>query len=123
MVTNLYKLMARVLSNRTKEVFHEVIDGNQFAFIKDRNILDSILIPNECVEEYRTKKKKRLVLKLDTENSFGRTDWDFLDFTMARKSFGSRWQNWIEGCLSSSHFSIMINGTPQGFFQASRSLR
>lgn len=36
LVTSLYKLIAKLLSNRIREVLHEVIDGNQFAFIKDK---------------------------------------------------------------------------------------
>lgn len=73
--------------------------------------MDSILIANECVKEYR-RKKKGWVVELALEKVFDRTDWDFLDFIMARKGFVSRWRRWIEGCLSSSHFAIMINGIP-----------
>lgn len=55
-----------------------------------RNILDSILFANECAEEYRRKKKKDWVIKLDLEKAYYRTDWDFLDFIMARKGFGPK---------------------------------
>lgn len=70
MVTSLYKIIAKVLSNRSREILHEVIDGNQFVFVKQRNILDSILIANECVEEYRRKKKKGWVIKLGLEKTY-----------------------------------------------------
>lgn len=122
-MTSLYKIIAKVLSNRIREVVYEAFDGNQFAFIKERNILDSFMIANECVEEYRRKKKRGCVLKLDLEKAFDRTCWDFLDFIMAKEGFGSRRRKWIEGCLSSFRFSIMIKETPQGFFPASRGLR
>lgn len=36
--------------------------------------------------------------------------------------FGAKWRNWISFCLSSS-FSIMMNESPVGFFNASRGLR
>lgn len=42
LVTSLYKIIAKVLSNRIGEILYEVIDGNQFAFIKQRYILNSI---------------------------------------------------------------------------------
>lgn len=45
-------MLARVYSNCVREVLHEAIEGNQFAFVKDRNIMDCILIANERVEDY-----------------------------------------------------------------------
>lgn len=41
-----------------KAVMHEVIDGNQYAFIKGRNIVGSILVANESMEDYSKGSKK-----------------------------------------------------------------
>lgn len=61
-----YQIIANVLSNRIHTILHKVIDTNQYAFIKGRNILDSIPNVNECVDDYK-RRKKRVIVKLDLQ--------------------------------------------------------
>lgn len=54
-----------------------IIAPMQSAFIGGRQIIDLMLIANEVVEDYRAKKKKGWILKLDLEKAFDRVDWGF----------------------------------------------
>ena len=123
LVTSLYKILAKVLSLRLREVLGETIGPEQGAFVRGRQILDLVLIANEGVEEYREKKKEGVVFKIDFEKAYDHVEWDFIDYVLEKKGFGERWRRWIKGCLSSTNFSIMINGRPRGIFNASRGLR
>ena len=123
LVTGLYKIIAKPLASRLKEVLAATVSPNQGAFVKDRQILDAVLIANEVVEEVRQKKEEGLVLKIDFEKAYDHVEWRFLDEVLQRKGFGNRWRKWMQGCLSSANFSVLINGRPRGKFQASRGLR
>ncbi|KAJ9671525.1 hypothetical protein PVL29_025297 [Vitis rotundifolia] len=119
----LYKLLAKVLANRLKLVIGKVVSADQNAFVKGRQILDASLIANEVVDYWQKRKEQGLVCKLDIEKAFDSINWNFLMKVMTKMGFGSRWLAWIWWCISSATFSILVNGSPAGFFPSSRGLR
>ena len=70
LVISVYKILAKVLALRLREVMSETVGLAQGAFVKGRQILDLELIANEGVEEYREKKKKGVVFKIDFEKAY-----------------------------------------------------
>lgn len=125
LVTSLYKIIAKVLSLRLREVLSETITEAQGAFVKGRQILDAVLIANELVEDYKKRKKEGVVFKLDFEKAYDHVDWNFLDYALERKGFGERWRGWIRGCLKSMNFAVSrldrINTCKKGCFRRRRS--
>jgi len=57
LVGSLYKVLAKLLTNRLKTVFGGVISDSQLAFVKGRQILDEILVENEVVDNAEKLKK------------------------------------------------------------------
>lgn len=47
-------------------------------------------------------------------------DWGFLQYMMTWMGFGKKWCGWINSCVSSAYFSILVNGSLKGFFKSSR---
>ncbi|RVX18007.1 putative serine/threonine protein kinase IREH1 [Vitis vinifera] len=44
-------------------------------------------------------------------------------FVLRKMGFGSRWMDWMWWCISTTKFSILINGVPAGFFSNSKGFR
>ncbi|GAU48515.1 hypothetical protein TSUD_244350 [Trifolium subterraneum] len=123
LVGSLYKILAKVLANRLRLVIGSVISESQTAFVKDRQILDGILIANEVVDEARKSKKELMLFKVDFEKAYDSVDWGYLDDVMGRMSFPSLWRKWIKECVCSATASVLVNGSPTDEFPLERGLR
>lgn len=62
-----FKIFTKVLTNRLTSVAQKVISPSQTAFLPGRNILEGVIILHETIHELHTKRKKRVVLKIDFE--------------------------------------------------------
>ncbi|PNY07495.1 cysteine-rich receptor-like protein kinase, partial [Trifolium pratense] len=119
----LYKILAKVLANRLRLVIGSVISEAQTAFIKDRQILDGILVANEVVDEARRSKKELMLFKVDFEKAYDSVDWGYLDDVMGRMSFPALWRKWIRECVCTATTSVLVNGSPTDEFPLRRGLR
>ena len=50
-------------------------------------------------------------------------DWGFLRCMMGGMVFGQKWCKWINSCVSLAHFSVLVNGSPKGYFKSSRGIQ
>ena len=119
----LYKLLAKFLANRLKKVIGKVVSTAQNAFITGRQILDVSLIANEVIDSWQKRKGKGLICKLDIKKAYDSINWKFLLKVLQKMGFGSKWLGWMWSCLSSTKFSVLVNGVPIGFFPSTKGLR
>ncbi|CAN6570393.1 unnamed protein product [Malus baccata var. baccata] len=122
----IYKVIAKVLTNRLKLVMPKVICDNQSAFVAGKQIQDNILVVHELLHSLLHQKKGEqtgMAIKLDMAKAYDRVEWVFLLSMMAKFGFALLFCNWIKECISTASFSILINGNPNGFILPERGLR
>ncbi|GKE28644.1 RNA-directed DNA polymerase, eukaryota, reverse transcriptase zinc-binding domain protein, partial [Tanacetum coccineum] len=100
----LYKCISKILTERIKEGLNMVVSLNQSAFIPGKHIQDNILISQELFKGYNRKQgAKREVLNL--------------------MGFHEVMVGWIMTCITTTSFSLCVNGEVCGYFQGGRGLR
>ena len=123
LVGSLYKWIAKVLSNRLKRVMGKLVNVAQNAFVEGRQILDASLIANELVDSIQKKKERGVPCVMDIEKTYNNISWSFIIQILKRIVFGAKWVDKIRWCISTATFSVLINGSPCGFFRSSKGLR
>ena len=73
-----YKIVAKLLSSRLKKVLPTIIDERQSTFIDGRQLLHSVIVANEVLEEAKRGQKPCLMFKVDFERAYDAVSWDFL---------------------------------------------
>ena len=68
------------------------------------------------------KKERRILCKLDIEKAYDQINWSFILKVLKKMDFGDKWVGWIEWCISTATFSVLVNGSSTGFFGSSRGL-
>ena len=101
----------------------KVIDSRQSAFLEGRGLLDSVLVANEVLEEYKRKRKSCVFFKVDYEKAYNSISWEFIYYMLWRMGFCDLWIPWIKGCLESASVSVLVNGSPTKEFFPMKGLR
>ncbi|XP_071697802.1 uncharacterized protein [Rutidosis leptorrhynchoides] len=88
------------------------------AFIPGRAIHDNILVAQEVLKGYnRRSGPKRCALKIDIQKAYDTVNWCFLKDVLSNFGFHEKMIQWIMACVTSTSFSICVNGESVGFFK------
>lgn len=119
-----YKVVSKLLANRLKQVLPSVISKTQSAFIPGRLLVENVLMATELIQGYNWKNiSKRSLLKVDLKKAFDSLNWSFILLILKVLCFPESFINLISQCITTTRFSVAVNGELGGYFRGARGLR
>uniref|UniRef100_A0A803P8P8 Reverse transcriptase domain-containing protein n=1 Tax=Cannabis sativa TaxID=3483 RepID=A0A803P8P8_CANSA len=91
----LYKVVAKIISNRLFPVMDDLVSSLQAAFILGRWIAESSIMTQEIVHKIQQKKRKGglMEIKLDMFKAYDKMEWSFIHRVLLANGFDERSYN------------------------------
>ena len=116
-----YKLISKIMAHRIKAILPRAIEKNQCAFVQGRLLLENVLLATDLVKDYhKPLVSSRSAIKLDISKAFDTVKWSFIETVLRAMNIPDLFVTWTVKCISTTAFSVSINGELQGFFSSFR---
>lgn len=118
-----YKIISKVVANRLKPLLPALISGEQSGYVEGRKILDNIIQAHEVVHTLTSTRRAGTILQLDIAKAYDKMNWSYIRQVLKVFGFDHNWVRWVMALVTSSNFSILVNGSPSEIFLPPRGLR
>jgi hypothetical protein len=118
-----YKILAKILANRMKQVLNDIIAPTQNYSVPGRDIADTINTIRDVINKMNHDKMGGIVLSIDLNKAFDRVEHDFMFRVMGKYGFGNRIIGWIKLLYKKAKSRVKCNGVLTDSFILERSVR
>ncbi|GFZ12259.1 hypothetical protein Acr_23g0006440 [Actinidia rufa] len=113
-----YKVISKILASRLSPILTQLIDPAQAAFIQSRSMVENIYLVQELLKRYGWSRiSPRCIMKIDLRKAYDTINWGFVKEVLMGMGFPRLFVGWIMQCISTTSYSISINGSFHGFFK------
>ena len=105
----LYKIISKTIANWLKSVLPQCITLNQSVFIKERLLMENVLLAMEIVKDYHKDDiSPRCAMQIDISKAFDSVQWPFLINTLKALGLPNKFINWISAVCN---FCILLSSS------------
>jgi hypothetical protein len=105
-----YKILARIMANRIKNVLPNIISVDQTCCIMGRDISNNIANVRDIIELIERDNLEGYIIKIDQEKAFDRVSHAYLFRVLQKYGFGEKFVKWIEIFYNGTNSAVKCNG-------------
>lgn len=117
------KILSSILANRIQKYLKKLINPDQTGFIPGRQGANNIRRALNIQSVAKDFDYPSMLLSLDAEKAFDRVDWSYLNYTMKRMGFNSKFIGWINTLNKNPISRVRVNGYCSEFFELKKGVR
>lgn len=118
------KIVSKILANRFASILPQIIDEEQFGFVKGRQIHESVALAQELVGDIDRKiEGGNIILKVDMAKAYDRLEWRFLFRALRAIGFSEVVLDLVYRVISDINYRLSINGESSQEFRSTRGVR
>ncbi|XP_019255176.1 PREDICTED: uncharacterized protein LOC109233767 [Nicotiana attenuata] len=122
--STMYKIIAKLLTNRLKLVVDLLVGHSQSAFIEGRNILDNVIMAHELIKGYSQKAVSPIcMIEVDIRKAYDSVEWSFFKAVLLEFGIPYKMIALIMECVSTVSYTLLLNGGLADKFAARKGLR
>jgi len=118
-----YKIISKVVANRIKPLLPSLVSVEQSGYVEGKQILNNVIQAHEVVNSLSRNRKAGMIMQLDVAKAYDKLNWTDIRKVLIAFGFDHNWVRWVMALVTSSSFSILVNGSPSKIFTPSRCLR
>jgi len=118
----IYKILSKVIAIRLKPLLPLLISPEQSGYVEGMQITDGIILTHEIIHSLKQSKKAGMLLKIELSKAFDTLSYNYIQKMLLGFGFTPPWVRWIMSLITSTFFSILVNGIPSTCFHPSRGI-
>ena len=123
LLTTDYKILAKALSVRLREVIANIIHTDKTANPPGRTIYYNVSLIRDALRYANDNSTPLALITIDELKAFNRVDHHFLFQALNKFGCGPNYIQWIKTLYTDTTSSVIVNGWLTAFFQLERDLR
>ena len=118
-----YKMISKVLANKVSPFLGSIVNPDQAAAIKDRNIQNHNHFIRDIITLAHDREYKTCILSMDQQKAFDMVSHEWLVLVLKRCNFGQNFISWVNLLYEGATSKVVVNGTLSEAFELGRGVR